>query len=150
MKRKFRNDCLENSSISRRMSEQQNDSNEQGNLNSFINFAKYRNNVIVRCRFSREPNTSKSDSVYKRFRAHNRNIRLFFILISCSLKCEFHSVDVLTFRHLFCIFAHHFIPITAAAMSWAESFGSQPDCDDDESRIDVEQAVNSVIARGKR
>jgi hypothetical protein len=74
----------------------------------------------------------------------------FFILISCSLKCEFHSVDVFTFKHLFWIFAHHFIPITAAAMSWAESFGSQPDCDDDESRIDVEQAVNSVIARGKR
>ena len=78
MKRKFRNDCLENSIISRRMSEQQNDSNEQGNLNSFINFAKYRNNIIVRCRFSREPNTSKSGSVYKWIGAHNRNIRLFF------------------------------------------------------------------------
>jgi hypothetical protein len=52
--------------------------------------------------------------------------------------------------HLFYIFAYHFIPITAAAMSWAESFGCQPDSDNDESRIDVEQAVNSVIARGKR
>ncbi len=36
-----------------------------------------------------------------------------------------------------------------AARAWAESFGSQPDSDDEE-RIDVELAVNSVIASKKR
>jgi hypothetical protein len=46
-------------------------------------------------------------------------------------------------------FASHFILITAAALLWAESFGCQPDSDDEEC-IDVEQAVNSAIARGKR
>jgi hypothetical protein len=38
---------------------------------------------------------------------------------------------------------------TVAAMSWAESFGCQPESDDDE-RIDVELAVNFAIASGKR
>jgi predicted anti-sigma-YlaC factor YlaD len=38
---------------------------------------------------------------------------------------------------------------TAAAMSWAESFGSTPDSDDDEG-IDVELAVNLAIASRKR
>jgi len=69
---------------------------------------------------------------------------IFFHACACALQL----VDALN-NHIEFLHPNIHTIATAAAMSWAESFGSTPESDDDEG-IDVELAVNLAIASRKR
>jgi hypothetical protein len=70
---------------------------------------------------------------------------LNFILISTELAWAFDNITLLWCFH----FNSSSKITTAAAISWAESFGYHPDIDETEA-IDFEQEINLVIASKKR